>query len=414
MTAIHRPKPLGIKPCFGFGDRTGLATPGHLHAYREYDGPIKPVFAQQSIRELERTGRSPSDVIENVADSLRSGSFRGDWGADADHLRTLEEINSMAGAGFVLYTLDPSQYVDYEVDNDDAKTIERKFHVIKCEIPWIDSYFGRVIHIDGGLTIEMDDATVKRTAVKYGRAVLEAIKMSEHIDSIMSKRKRDYEIELSIAHSPRPTTPAEHFLIVERCLLADMRLVGLSLRYMGEFEQGVDYRGDIGLFTQFLQAHAAIARQLGEYKLSLHAGSDKLSLYEIIARETRGRFHIKTSGTSYLESLRVASQCDRTLFREIIDFSRERFNWDRATFQVSAQLERVPPPAAVTDDRQLESIYLDGDDGRQILHVTFGSVLTNDRYGPLLKDLLISESNIHVEVLASCFKKHLDALARGM
>jgi len=33
----------------------------------------------------------------------------------------------------------------------------------------------------------------------------------------------------------------------------------------------------------------AIARQIGPYKLSLHSGSDKLSMYPALARATRGR-----------------------------------------------------------------------------------------------------------------------------
>ncbi|MFM8475721.1 MAG: tagaturonate epimerase family protein, partial [Planctomycetaceae bacterium] len=43
---------LGLNPSFGFGDRTGLATPGHVAAMRQHGGGIQPIFPQQSIREM--------------------------------------------------------------------------------------------------------------------------------------------------------------------------------------------------------------------------------------------------------------------------------------------------------------------------------------------------------------------------
>ena len=43
----------------GVGDRLGLATPGHVRAFREHGAGIVPVFAQQSIRERDRLNRTP-------------------------------------------------------------------------------------------------------------------------------------------------------------------------------------------------------------------------------------------------------------------------------------------------------------------------------------------------------------------
>src|SRR5512143_3882291 len=57
-----RPLPLGLKTSAGMGDRIGLATPGHVRAVRKAEGKIAPIFAQQSIREMTRTGRTPQQV----------------------------------------------------------------------------------------------------------------------------------------------------------------------------------------------------------------------------------------------------------------------------------------------------------------------------------------------------------------
>src|SRR3954454_2980117 len=85
------PLPLALEPSIGFGDRLGLGTPGHVAALREAGGPIRGVFAQQSIREMTRTGRSPETILKAAADALAALDFRDPWSADGDHLKTAED-----------------------------------------------------------------------------------------------------------------------------------------------------------------------------------------------------------------------------------------------------------------------------------------------------------------------------------
>ena len=127
--------------------------------------------------------------------------------------------------------------------------------------------------------------------------------------------------------------------------------------------QGIDYIGDVGALADDLAVHAAIARRLGPYKLSIHSGSDKFSAYPAIAAATGGLLHLKTAGTSYLEALRVL---DEALLGRIYAAALERFGEDRATYHLSAG---EPDPGAPPD--------LDDPAVRQVLHVTFGSVLTS-------------------------------------
>jgi hypothetical protein len=189
-------------------------------------------------------------------------------------------------------------------------------------------------------------------------------------------------------------------------------------------EKGVDYIGDVAAFERSVRDHNAIAERLGPYKLSLHSGSDKLSIYPALARATKGRFHVKTAGTSYLEAIRVVAQQDPPLFRQICDFSRDRYDVDKATYHVHATLDAVAPPSAIGDGHKLEQVYLecwedvaDGAGftapGRQILHCTFGSVLTHDRFGRSVRDCLHAHPDSYTEILATHFEKHLRALQAG-
>jgi len=416
---------LGIEPSFGFGDRLGVATPGHLAALQAEGGPIRGIFAQQSIREMARTKRTPDEVMKCATDALDDAGYDQPWGSDADHLKTPTDVEDCADAGFVFFTIDPSDHVDQAADGYDEATVDAKYTEIRGEVGFLESYEGHSVDIEDGPTLAFDAITVRRAAVKYGKAIRHALELASSIKDAAEKRGQDYEIELSVDETEQPTTLAEHYLIADQLRAASVKLVSLAPRYVGDFEKGVDYKGDADELRQSLADHAAIARQLGPYKLSLHSGSDKLSMYGPFAAATRGLFHVKTAGTSYLEALRVVARHDEQLFRRIIDFSRDRYETDKATYHVSATLKGVAPQSEISDAVELERVYLERwedvpegkgftQPGRQILHCTFGSVLTDDELGKAVKDLLHAEPDTYRAVLADHFGRHLRALRSGM
>ena len=113
-TTATKPVALGLEPSFGYGDRLGLATPGHLESLNRAGGPIKGIFAQQSIREMARTQRNAQQVMAAATDVLTEAGFTDQWGADADHLKTPEDVDTTMDAGFVFFTIDPSDHVDQQ------------------------------------------------------------------------------------------------------------------------------------------------------------------------------------------------------------------------------------------------------------------------------------------------------------
>src|SRR5713226_6903205 len=111
---LPQPAVLGLRKSFGFGDRLGLATPGHLAAARKSD--FAPIFAQQSIREMTRTQRAPEEVMRSAQRALAQAGYTTHWGADADHLKTAEDVRRTAAAGFCFFTIDPSEVVNNHAD----------------------------------------------------------------------------------------------------------------------------------------------------------------------------------------------------------------------------------------------------------------------------------------------------------
>jgi hypothetical protein len=418
------PVTLGLQASFGFGDRLGNATPGHVASMQRCGAGIAPIYPQQSIREMARTDRQPDGVMADACNGAADAGWTAPFGADADHLKTEDDVDRTGAAGFTFFTIDPSDNVDQQADDYDEATVNAKFAEIADDVPWMDNYLGNTVTLSTGASIDFTEAVCRRAAVKYGKAISHAIELGAYIAKVQTEAGRDYEIELSVDETEQPTTLAEHYIIASECIRAGMKLVSLAPRFIGHFEKGVDFKGDLEVLEQSLADHAAIADAIGPYKLSLHSGSDKLSMYTPFARATSGRFHVKTAGTSYLEALRVVAIHDEALFREIVDFSRGRYETDRATYHVSATLDDAPEVEGATLEELVDQYLERWEDvpqgigftrpGRQILHCTFGSVLTHPKYGPAVKNCLDANLDTYTKVLDEHFGRHLDALRAGM
>jgi tagaturonate epimerase len=253
---VPQPTTLGMNPSFGFGDRIGLATPGHLAALRKAGHGIAPIFIQQSIREMARTSRAPEDVMGDAMRALSAGDWTDPHGADADHLKTREDVDCTANAGFTFFTIDPSGHVDQEADDYDEATVREKFKDVQEYAGWTPGYVGKEIKLVNGTSIDFDELSVMRAAVKYGRAIREAIELAIYIRQVQEDADRPFEIELSVDETEQPTTLAEHFIIAEQCLLNDMKLVSLAPRFIGHFEKGVDFIGNLSALEKSLNDHA--------------------------------------------------------------------------------------------------------------------------------------------------------------
>lgn len=403
------PRPLGLATSAGFGDRLGLATPGHVRALQRIllqnpTANILPIFAQQSAREITRTRRSPREVLDDAT----WGAFEAGWtdvvGADADHLKTTADIDRWAIEGFSFYTIDPGDRVDDSATDASPAELIAKIE----ELPWttletsqaelFHSYQNYVLEAEG-VRIAFDRPAVARAAARYGPALAHVVTMYHHLKGLQIP----FELEISVDETSTPTTLLEHAFLALELNRLGVHWVSLAPRLVGRFEKGVDFRGDMGELIRTLHGHARLARMLGPYKLSLHSGSDKFRVYEPIVRATRGCVHLKTAGTSYLEALRVVASQDPALFRLILDLARERFADERASYHVSARASAVPNPRSLTDEELPQ--LLDIEDTRQVLHVTFGSTL--DNFGDELKACLQAHAEVYSEGLARHFERHL-------
>ncbi len=411
-----QPQPLGIKPSFGFGDRMGIATPGHIWALRRFrPRNILPVFAQQSIREMTRTGRSPQEVMDAATVAVYRENWTEPWGADADHLKTVEDIRATMAAGFTMFTIDPSDYVNEDGTSISGQDLNAEFNKLFDDHQqgsrFLSEYSGKELELKSGNVLTITQEDTKRTAVIYLRAIEHIVQMANFANGLWN-RPEPFDLEISVDETETPTTPAAHFILVSELRSHGIRFTAIAPRFVGRFEKAVDYRGNPQQLDEHIQIHADIAAILGPYKLSLHSGSDKFLVYPILARYARSLIHVKTAGTSYLEALRVVARHEPDLFRAIAELSNRAFEHAQATYHLTTDFDQVPDPRNVSDE-ELESKFLNGpesDDARQVMHVAYGDILTHTEFGPRMYELLLQYEDEHAECLANHFERHLRGL----
>lgn len=372
-----RPVPLGTVSTFGFGDRLGNAGAAHLKALADSRPVFLPVLAQQSIRELGRTARQPEEVLDAATWAVLEAGWRRGYGADADHLKTVEQAARMVQAGYTFFTIDPSDYVDNRAGTMSEADLLAAFE----ELPWgalkdrpeafRQRYENRLFRLSSTREITLEPEQMLRAAVKYGAVLAHTRHMAEELARQCGTRA--CELELSVDETPHPTTPAEHLIIASELQRLNVRLVSLAPRFCGHFQKGIDFRGSLDQFADEYLLHQAIAAAFGGYKLSFHSGSDKFSVYERVGALPGGEIHVKTAGTSYLEAVRAIALTEPALFREIARRSVLHFEQDRKTYDISAEASDLEKAQTLADNEL--ATLLDDDMARQVLHVTYGSVL---------------------------------------
>ena len=280
---------------------------------------------------------------------MRSGARsrnagRDGFGADADHIQRAEEIEPFAAAGYTMYTLDPHSSVDETADSLAADALPAKLD----ELPWDaleddrDALLARYRE-----PVELDREAFRSTPEDRGargRQVRPRARARRRSSTRLCASGSGRAPSRSRCPSTRATRRrARPSTSTSRAssIASASTFTSLAPRFPGAFEKGVEFVGDLDELASRAHGARRPRARLGDYKLSLHSGSDKFSVYPLFAEATRGKFHVKTSGTSYLEALRVVAGVEPALFREIYALARSRYQVDRATYHVSAELSRA-------------------------------------------------------------------------
>jgi len=381
----------------GLGDRLGIASEGHIEAIR--DTGIIPILAQQSMRELTLTGRSFEEVLDSASWGVFTSGYEGGFGADGDHLKTEDEVRLALRCGYTVITLDCSEHIHCEAS---SLTDDEVMGMCPCSREEEERYCAES-HDIGGMYLSFSLPDLCRGKLIYSEAIEYAVKVYKEI--ILPCGRAD--LELSVDETAFPTSPIHHYYIASELRRRGAVTATVAPRFCGEFQKGIDYIGDLRGFEEQIALHSAIACHFG-HKLSIHSGSDKFSVFRLIQKYTRGRVHLKTAGTSWLEAMKIIAEKDPSLFREIHYYSlNSAMDRAKAFYRVGTTAEDIPRIEDLSDEALPE--IMKNESERQMIHISYGYILNDTRFRMRLYDIWRTYSEEYTEALSRHIGKHLTA-----
>jgi len=262
------------------------------------------------------------------------------------------------------------------------------------------------------LSILFSEENVLKSIIKFINAIK---KIKTYYEFIKNTIKNDFDLEISIDESEYPTSYTDHYILVSELNKHNIKIFSLAPKFRGKFEKGIDYIGNIKEFKTDLEYHSALVKKLGNYKISIHTGSDKFSLYPLIAKTLKNKYHIKTAGTSFLEALKTVGMIDIELFKNIYTFSKKVFSKERKSYHLSTNIKNLPKKNEIKNNN-IQELFEYNNDFRQVLHVAFGAILTyksnkeNYFFKEKILKILLDNYELYNKNIIKHFSKHLKKL----
>jgi len=289
------------KYSFGVGDRfnhEGEAQLSALLTATSEGVEVTPVW-NKSNREHNIVHSEPEGTRIEADNAVKNLGWEGPYFVDADHINLSNVDRFIGHCNF--FTLDVAMYIGNESPAEDVVAFKKSCAAL-----------GEKITISGiAEQIEITDALLDEVAGKYLAAVKEAGKIYRHIEA--EKGTGNFVTEVSMDEVEAPQTPVDMFFILK--MIADEKIPAQTIapKFTGRFNKGVDYVGDVEQFTRECEQDVLVidyaVKEFGlpvDLKRSVHSGSDKFTIYpimaDIIKKYDKG-LHVKTAGTTWLEEV---------------------------------------------------------------------------------------------------------------
>lgn len=285
----------------GVGDRFSHQGKAQLSAImKAYETglDINPVW-NKSNREHIYVGSAPSDTRKEADDAVKALGFKGHYFVDADHINLTTVEPFVAVSDF--FTLDVASFIGKESSRADIDAF-----IASCE-----KYIGE-LQIPGiAAPITVTKELLEGIANKFLAATQQAAEIYNYL--VKEKGKGNFITEVSMDEVESPQTPIEMLFILKMLANKGVPAQTIAPKFTGRFNKGVDYVGNLEQFAKEFEEDVLVidfaVKEFGlpeELKLSVHSGSDKFSIYPIMAdviKKYNKGLHLKTAGTTWLEEV---------------------------------------------------------------------------------------------------------------
>lgn len=406
----------------GVGDRFARQASAQLKACilaADAGVEVIPVW-NKSNREHTIVGSVPESVRAAAETAVRQLGWDRPFHVDADHIN-LETVDRFIDSSD-FFTIDVAKAIGQSTSPQEIDEFTKRH-----------SELLKPFTLSTGESLTISEHSVRQSVAKFLYAAQEAGKIYRRIEK--GKGEGSFIAEVSMDETESPQSPAE--LLVILAALADEKipLWSIAPKFIGQFNKGVDYVGDVTEFEkQFRTDLAVLSWAIGAYgfptelKLSVHSGSDKFSLYPVIHRalcDTGAGIHVKTAGTTWLEELIGLAEAGGdglSLAKDIYNDAVAHREELCAPYASVIDIDASKLPSASTVYRWSSEEYLTAlrhDPGcvdynpsfRQLLHVGYKvAAKMGTRYLHMLDECKETISN---NVTTNLFERHIRPLFLG-
>ena len=400
------------KYSIGVGDRFTLQGKAQLSAImkaNEKGLEITPVW-NKSNREHIYVGTVPADTRKEADEAVKALNYKGAYFVDADHINldTVSKYVEMSD----FFTLDVASFIGKESKKEDvdAFVASCKKYMGQLQIPGIES------------PLNITDELLHDVAGKFLAATQQAYEIYSYLKK--EKGEGNFITEVSMDEVESPQTPIEMLFILKMLADKGVPVQTIAPKFTGRFNKGVDYVGDLDQFAKEFEEDVLVidyaVKEFGlpqDLKLSVHSGSDKFSIYPImanvIAKHDKG-LHIKTAGTTWLEEvigLAVAGGDGLSLAKKIYENSYNRRDELCAPYADVIDIDPAQLPSIEEVNGWSSEKYANtlrhipnhpdyNSNFRQLIHVAYAvAAKLGDEYTDLLTK--------HAEVVGSCVEENI-------
>jgi len=289
------------KYSLGIGDRFGHQGKAQLQAILNAAAAgieVTPVW-NKSNREHSYIHSKPEDTRIEADAAVKALAYTGPYFVDADHINLSNVQGFLASSNF--FTLDVANKIGTPSSEEDIAAF-----VASCA-----KYSGKLTIPGIQHPFEVDETLLKKIAGKFLAAIHEAGNIYNFIKE--KKGAGNFVTEVSMDEVESPQTPVEMFFILKMIAGQNIPAQTIAPKFTGRFNKGVDYVGDVNQFAREFEEDVLVidyaVKEFGlphDLKLSVHSGSDKFSIYPVIAdilKKYDKGIHVKTAGTTWLEEV---------------------------------------------------------------------------------------------------------------
>ena len=400
------------KYSIGVGDRFTLQGKAQLSAImkaNEKGLEITPVW-NKSNREHIYVGTVPADTRNEADEAVKALNYKGVYFVDADHIN-LETVSKYVDVSD-FFTLDVASFIGKESKKEDVDSF-----VASC-----NKYTGQLQIPGMESPLNITNQLLHEVAGKFLAATQQAHEIYAYLKN--EKGEANFITEVSMDEVESPQTPLELLFILKMLADKGVPVQTIAPKFTGRFNKGVDYVGNLSQFAKEFEEDVLVidyaVKEFGlpqDLKLSVHSGSDKFSIYPIMARviakHDKG-LHVKTAGTTWLEEvigLAVAGGDALNLAKKIYENSYNKRDELCAPYADvididAAQLPSVEEVNGWSSDKYVNTLRHIPDhpdynsNFRQLIHVAYAvAAKMGDEYTDLLTK--------HADVVGSCVEENI-------